>query len=136
MPSPRMLPDTVKLYNYVGENGDAAVYLTATIKNCRCIVQRKTSVSTKGSSPSDGVNLYIFQHGSTVTDTDGNSLTYVPYQDWDRLADKSKCWTLHSGNACKDYFTVNGEPAKIAITGFVRRFVGSPRMWHFEVSGE
>lgn len=134
MPSRRMLPDTVTLFNYVGEVNDVATYQKAIIKNCYCPINEGAVATGNGTAPSDRATLYIFDRGSVVTDENGNKLAYKPREEWDALQNKAGFWTLHQGPT-KDYFIKSGDPEKMSVTGFNHLTGGTPRMWHFEVKG-
>ena len=137
MPSPRMLPDTVFLFNYIGEVDDVATYQKAIISRCYCPMDRGSTPTGRGTAPSNRVALYIFDRGSRVTDENGNTLVYVPFEDWDKKANKAGFWTLRNGPS-RDYFIKAGriqDPKPASITGFAHLTGGTPRMWHFEVQG-
>lgn len=137
MPTPRMLPDTVRLYNFAGEVNDEAVYKVAVIKRCYCTVRDASTPTGNGTAPGNRVALYIFDRGSIVADEDGNKLTFIPHEEWDALPDKSGYWTLRDGPS-RDYFVKVGkyaDPRKIPVIAQAHLTGGAPRMWHFEVTG-
>ena len=139
MPSPRMLPDTVNLFNYVGEVNDIATYQKAIIRKCYCVIRDSSSADRNGNGtvPNTRSTLYIFDRCSIVTDDSGNTLTYIPYEDFDTLANKSGYWTLRDGPT-RDYFIKVGksaEPRENPVIGFSHLTGGTPRMQHFKVEG-
>ena len=137
MPSPRMLPDIVTLFNYVGEVDDVATYQKAIISRCYCPMNDGSMPTGNGTAPSNRVALYIFDRDSRVTDESGNKLTYIPFEEWDAKADKSGFWTLRDGPS-RDYFIKTGrvaDPRKVPVTRVAHLTGGTPRMWHFEVQG-
>lgn len=137
MPSPRMLPDTVNLFNYVGEVDDVATYQKAIITKCYCSIHDGATPTGNGTAPGNGVTLYIFDRDSRVTNEDGNVLSFIPSEEWDELEDKSGYWTLRDGPT-RDYFIKSGkfhDPRQIPIIGYAHLTGGTPRMWHYEVQG-
>lgn len=141
MASKRMCPQTVTLYNYVGEVGGRATYVKTYLHNVKCIVYRGTATSMQGRGESDTSKLYIFDDVLFATNDAGKEAQYLPYEEWLKLEDKSCCWTLNTEG---DDFYVDGEcfeelPKKtkrFRIAGFKRLDQGSPRLIHFEVDGE
>lgn len=137
MPSPRMLPDTVHLFNYIGEVDDVATYQKAIISKCYCPIHDGSTPTGNGTAPSNRSTLYIFDRDSRVTDEDGKVLTYIPSEEWDALEDKAGYWTLRDGPS-RDYFVKTGkfpDPRKMPVIGSAHLTGGTPRMWHFEVQG-
>lgn len=137
MPTPRMLPDTVDLFNYIGEVNDVATYQKAIIHKCYCIIRDSSIPTGNGTAPSNRCTLYIFDRDSKVTDENGNELTYIPFQDWDSLSTKAGYWTLRDGPS-RDYFVKTGKfpnPRENPVIGFSHLTAGTPHMRHFEVSG-
>ena len=138
MASLRMLPDTVKIHNYVGEKDRVATYQVTTIKNCYCPVTfAAPSGGNNGKTPSHDGDLYIFDFKSVATDQDGNARAYLPYESWKALQEEERAgyWTLNTGG--KDFFTKEGhEEIHFKIARFTHLVAGSRRMWHFEVKGK
>ena len=133
MASRRVLPDTVVLSNYVGEVNDAATYQETTITHVFCSANEGSAIGNSGRMANDSVSLYIFDRQSVATDSAGNKREYLPYSQWKALADKSGYWTLNDGG--RDTFRKVGFEKEYIITGFGNYKVGSPRMWHIEVTG-
>lgn len=134
MPSLRMLSDTVTLYNFVGEVDDVATYQKAIISRCYCSEISEIYAAKSGSVPNGQAKLYIFDRGSRVTDSDGNFLSYLPQREWDKLEDKTGYWTLKE-SPTKDYFIKSGSSERRSVIRFAHLTGGTPRMWHFEVTG-
>ena len=137
MPSPRMLTDTVNLYNYVGEVDDVATYQKAIISRCYCPIHDSSMATGNGTAPNNRSTLYIFDRDSKVTDKDGNPMTYLPSEEWDALEDKAGYWTVRDGPS-RDYFVKTGkfpDPRKMPVISQAHLTGGTPRMWHFEVQG-
>ena len=141
MASKRMCPDTVTLYNYIGEVGGRATYIKTYLQNVKCIVYLGVGTSTQGRGESDTSMLYIFDDMLYAVNEDGEEVQYMPYEEWLKLEDKAGYWTL---NFDGDDFYVKGEridaipkkTKKFRIVGFKRLDQGRPRMAHFEVNGE
>lgn len=131
MPRQSMLPHTVHLFNFVGEVNDTATYQEAVIRNCCC--QGKDGVGTSGSGKktNDNVTLYIFKRDSLVKSPEGKDLTYIHFDKWVKLADKTGFWTINPND--KDYFILEGHAEHLKVKSFQDLEMGSKRMWHFEV---
>ena len=141
MASKRMCPQTVTLYNYVGEVGGRATYIKTYLHHVKCIVYRGADTSMQGRGESDTSKLYIFDDILYAANEAGKEVQYLPYDEWSQLEDKTGYWTL---SAEGDDFYVDGECSgelptqtkKFRIAGFKRLDQGSPRLVHFEVDGE
>lgn len=133
MATSRMRPDTVILSNYVGEVNNVASYQVTILKGCACVLGIGATASNPGSRSNDGATLYIFDHGTKAASADGTiARTYLPYDEWVRLLDKTPYWTLSDKG--KDKIRKIGFDPELKVTKFFRRKKGTRRMWHFEVS--
>lgn len=131
--SRRILPDTVVLLNYVGEVDDEAVFQETILTPCYCVVKDGTKRNPNGKSSANSGKLYIFDAETQAKATDGTPRTFVPYETWKDLDNKSAYWTL--SDLGFDYFQKEGCP-KLRVTKFSHLVNGSKRMHHFEVDGE
>ena len=129
----RMLPDTVVLANYIGEVRDVAAYQITIMNHVYCPEVEGSAVSTPGRRKNDSAQLYFFDKRSIATDENGNKRTYLPYELWKALEDKTPYWTLCDGG--RDTFRKQGSGKELYVTGFAHYVVGTARMWHFEVFG-
>lgn len=93
-----MLPHTITLFNFVGENEDTyrGDYEITILKNVMCIPKDAATLSTQGVKPNNHADLYLFDKTVVATDLAGNEKTYLPYEKWDKIDDKNRFWTLHS----------------------------------------
>lgn len=134
MATRRILPDTVTVFNYVGEVDDAATYQATTIKHCYCPLSEGVQADNRGKRASDRTTLYIFDSASKAYDLEGNQRTYLPYNHWKDLDLNSKksFWTI--GDTGRDYVLKSGCDEKLYFQSFSHHANGSRRMWHFEVS--
>ena len=92
-----MLPHTVTLFNFVGENegtyqGD---YEITILKNVMCIPKDGAVLSTTGTTADNDADLYIFKRNVIATDINGNAKRYISPDKWDESQHKEKYWTLH-----------------------------------------
>ena len=134
MASNRMLPDVVTLFNYVGEINDKAVYQETTLKHCYCPLNEGADLNRQGKKGKNSARLYIFDRRTIALDELGTKRSYMPYERWKDLDNKSAYWTLSDkGN---DYFKKSSSNNRLRIEGFSHKVAGSPRMWHFEVDGK
>lgn len=133
MATKRMLPDTATLFNYIGEVNNVATYQETVLKKCRCIISPGATPGNNGKQPSDKGRLYIFDRDTTAVSKDGTvTRTYLPYNEWKEVEDKSKYWTISDKGM--DMFQLDGyDTAK--IIAFTHFKAGTKRMWHFEVIG-
>lgn len=130
----RMLDDTVILYNYLGEYRDVAQYQVTILNHCYCPLSTTADANNHGKNPINSARLYIFDENTVASSENGVTRTYIPYDDWLSLSDKSGYWTLSDkGN---DYFKKFGEVARLRIVSFSHKVAGRRRMWHFEVDGK
>ena len=133
MTNRRILNDVVTLYNYVGEINDEASYQETIINRCYCPLNEGADLNKQGKKASDSAKLYIFDVGSVAVTADGTERSYLSYDEWSKLIDKSAYWTLSDkGN---DYYLKDGASNKLRVVAFSRKKAGSKRMWHFEVDG-
>ena len=133
MASIRMLPDTVVLSNYIGEVNDVATFQETAISHVYCPVDEGSAIVNTGRRANDSIPLFIFDMRSIATDSHGNKREYLPYSQWKSLENKSNYWTINDSG--RDTFKKVGSEKEYTITGFGRYKIGSPRMWHIEVSG-
>lgn len=133
MPSKSILCHTVRLFNYIGEVNDEAVYQEVIIKNCHCSIGDASKAGNSGTKASDSAKLYIFKRDSAVRSPKGVRLKYLPPEKWDKLSEKSRYWTINPG---RDYFIRSDRQERIKVTSVVDREVGNQSMWHYEVSGK
>ncbi|MBQ4447423.1 MAG: hypothetical protein II897_03930 [Clostridia bacterium] len=129
----KMLIDTVELFNYVGEVNDEASYQKTVFSKCYCPLDEGAALSVIGRTPIDGGKLYLFDMTTKAKDGFGNPVSYLPFPDWNALADKTGYWTLSDKGT--DYFVKAGSANKLRINSFSRKKTGSRKMWHFEVVG-
>lgn len=136
MASRRVLPDTVLLHNYTGENEKGeAQYQTTVLHHCYApFNEGQSGTSGTGKRPADSATLYIFDRATKAEDEVGAPRTFLPYEKWAALEDKSGYWTLSDKG--RDYFQVQGRDEKLVVVSFPHKVNGSPRMWHFEVVGQ
>lgn len=134
MASRRVLPDTVVLSNYVGEVNDVATYQTTVLKHCYCPVEEGAAQRLPATSEADEGVVYIFDRNTVATDESGNVRTYLSYDLWRIVTDKTPYWTLNTDG--KDKFKKYATRREYRIESFAHRVNGSPRMWHFEVRGK
>jgi len=158
MASKRMCPQSVVLYNYVGEVNRRASYAITILHNVRNIVYRGAASSGQGRGEADTSKLYIFDDILFATNEKGEEVQYKPYEEWVKLIDKGKYWTLSPDgddfyyDIDNDTPTISGSATagaaiagegnvstyygkKFKVKGFKRLNVGSPRLAHFEVDG-
>lgn len=133
VPRKSMKPHTVRLFNFLGEINDVASYQEAVIKHCYCNVDDGVTSSTAGVTTDDTARLYIFKRDAQITASDGTPMRYLPFDEWNNLANKTGYWTLNPNG--KDYFVVKGRTNRLRIKRFSDKEIGSRRMWHFEVDG-
>ena len=129
----RMLNDDVTLYNYVGEIDDEATYQETTLRNCYCPLNEGADLNLQGRKANDSARLYIFDANTVAVAADGTERTFLPYNEWEALADRSAYWTLSDKG--EDYFQKSGSSRRLRIRGFSHKKAGRRRMWHFEVDG-
>lgn len=136
----RMLPDTVTLYNYAGEDQDGrATYAVTLLRNVYCSEQFGTDYDKEGKTSANKAMLYIFDANSVAESADGAPKSYLPYSEWINSDSKESFWTLSDQG--DDYF-VNGlhnsnRPQDIRnshkIVSVSRFKAGQRRMWHWTV---
>lgn len=129
----KMLIDTVELYNYVGEVNDEAAYQKTIFKHCYCPLDEGAALNLQGRVPSDSAKLYLFYVTTTAQDENGNFRSYMPYNEWKELEDKTGYWTLSDKGT--DHFIKTGSQKRLRVTSFSMKKTGSMKMWHFEVNG-
>ena len=138
----RMLPNTVTLFNYLGENDLKAEYAITILKNVYCDTEYGARASTKGTVSENAAMLYIFDKKVFAESLDGKQKAFLPYDEWDKVENKEDYWSLNSEN--KDFF-VNGiasvdNPQNADIEAYKISKIhtyqnGTSRMWHREVVG-
>ena len=133
MASRRMLIDTVVLMNFIGEVDDVAAFQETTLLNCYCPLNEGADLNIQGKKANDSGRLYIFDEKTVALSDNGEPRSFLPYDQWKSLDDKSKYWTISDKGT--DYFRKNGSSLKLRITGFAHKKAGSKRMWHYEVDG-
>lgn len=132
MASKRMLPDTVRLFNYIKEVNDEAVYQESVIHYCYCPVKTGTDANI---SPSDSAMLYIFDATTIVESAVGVRRTYVTPEEWkSESCIRAEHFTLSDEG--KDYFLKGNDDEKFCIQHVSHKVAGSRRMHHFEVEGK
>lgn len=133
MATKRMLIDVVHLFNYVGEINDVATYQETILKNVYCPLNEGTTENKQGRTGKDSATLYIFDMNTKAVSKNGKVRTYLPYEKWIYLDDKSKYWTI--GDYGQDYFVKEGHEEEMQINSFSHKTTGTRRMWHMEVKG-
>ena len=128
----RILKDTVILHNSLGEIEDRNVYQDTILTSCYCPIDEGTDLTNQGKKSNNSAKLYLFDFKTKAKSVNGSIRTYLPYDKWVKLTDKSKYWTLNPNG--DDYFTKEG-CRKVRIIKFSHKVAGSRRMWHFEVEG-
>lgn len=131
--------DTVTLYNYVGEVDYHASYSKTILKFVDCDSAFGVRMSNRGIASDDKAKLYIFDKYVRAESIDGTIKQYMPYEAWMQSSHKEQYWTISPEGA--DYFAEgisdDADPPKQAfrITSAAHYGKGSPRMWHWEMSG-
>lgn len=134
MATKRMLPDVVRLYNYVGEIGDIATYQETVFRCCACQYSQGAAPEKSGRKPNGNATLFLFDAQTEAVSPEGNLRTYLPYQQWSTLEDKGPFWTISDEG--HDYFRPQNSNTKFLVTSFCHYVAGSRRMHHFEVTGK
>lgn len=129
MASRKLLIHSAKLLNYLGEVDNVAAFQETNLNHCYCPLLFGTGLSSQGRNGNDSTRLYLFDVGTTWTDTSGNTVTYLPYAKWKELADKTGFWTISDKG---DDYIVLGD-TRLRIVQAIHRKNGSRRMWHWEV---
>lgn len=133
MASKRMLPHSVVIRNYTGENESGeAQYLVANLSFVYTETLRKVSRNGVGLNPADQIRLFVFDTDSVVLGDDETRKTYVKPRVWDEMTDaqRAAAWTLHDGH---DRIDFDGETYTVSS---VERYDAGPlRMRHWEVYG-
>ncbi len=141
MPNVRMLPDTITLYNYSGEDGDGnACYLPTVIQRVYARMTQGIVVgrgeTTITLEPADALIVYVFDQSSVC------AKTFLPFKEWDASSSKADHWTVHDDGSDliaigTPTSTASGAPPdnvqSFKATKNIRRQAGKPRMWHWEV---
>lgn len=133
MATKRMLPDTVTVFNYMGEFNDVAKWQKTVIEHCYCPVTIGANENMQGHVKGDSARLYIFDANSVAMSEHGQKRTFLPFDEWKYLDDKTPYWTISDKGT--DYFYKDGCPVKFKIKRFAHKVAGTRRMWHFEVDG-
>lgn len=134
MPRRGLKPHTVHLFNFVGEVNDVATYQEAVIKHCYCNLDDGVTQSNAGKTTNDTARLYIFKRDAKIVSASGAAMSYLPFEAWMALEDKSGFWTINPNG--KDYFVLEGRTSRLKVQRFADNEVGSRRVWHFEVDGK
>lgn len=132
--SRRILADTVTLYNYVGEVNDIATYQETILRHCYCPVSVGASKGLPTRRPSETARLYLFDFKTVAQADNGQRRSYLPYDEWKLLDDKSSYWTLSDRG--DDFFVKEGNATRFNIVMVSHKDTGTRRMWHFEVDGK
>lgn len=142
MTGKRMLPHTVTLYNYVGEDTDGkASYVVTVLRNVYCTAQTGTDFDREGKKSTNKAQLYIFDANSVAESSDGFPKKYLPYSEWLASNHKELYWTLSDQG--DDYFAQReivitrpqDIPCAFRIVNTKRYEAGQRRMWHWTVTG-
>lgn len=130
----KMLPDTVVLYNYIGEVNDEATYQETVLTRCYCPLNEGADLNLQGKKANNSARLYIFDAKTVARSSEGTARTFLPYHQWKDAADKSAYWTLSDKGT--DYILKQGGNTKLRVIGFAHKKNGSRRMWHYEVDAQ
>lgn len=89
----------------------------------------KSQQAVTGTEPMDALRVYIFDQTS-IASRESETVRYVLPAIWDAMSDEDRllAWTMRDG---KDHMQYNG--AEYLITSIEPFFIGSRRMWHWEV---
>lgn len=138
----KILPDTVTLFNYLGEKDLNAEYAVTILKNVYCDTEFGVRSSTKGTVPENAAMLYIFDTKVYAESLSGKQKPFLPYDEWAKVENKEDCWSLNPEN--KDFF-INGvvsadNPQNADIEAYKISKIhtyknGTSRMWHREIVG-
>lgn len=142
MASKRMLTNTVTLYNYIGERDMVAEYEVTILSNVFCDTDFGASATMQGKTPQDTARLYVFDNKVCATSIGGSKKQFLPFEEWDKLEDKSDFWTFNENE--KDFFVFgfsdyekpkeNVKPTyAISKAHYFKK--GTSRMWHWEIDG-
>ena len=134
MASRRILTDTITLYNYAGEVNDIATYQETILRYCYCPADKGIGNGLHAKKPAETSRLYVFDHKTVAESPEGYRRSYLPYEQWKQMEDKTPYWTL---NDCgDDFFVKEGKTARFNIIKFSHKTTGTRRMWHFEVDAK
>lgn len=143
MPTSKMCPHTVTVFNCCGENDSGqAIYQAAVLQNVQVIHQEGEGKST---TLDDEIKVYIFDENYTAVTPSGDYIAYIDFRSWVKMdaEDREGYWTLNPSG--QDYiaigtYTTNdglipdpGDVALFEIKKIARTEIGSFRMWHWEV---
>lgn len=132
-----LLPDSATLYNYLGEDDDGnAVYQRTFFSPCRVVL----TVGAVMENEDDNICVYLFDMITQATDGK-NARSNCDPRAFDTLADKSAYWTLRDDG--RDWLAkglcASAQPpddgTAYALRTAKRNQIGSPRMWHWKVTG-
>jgi hypothetical protein len=130
-----MCPDTVTLYNYIGETSGQAVYARTVLKGVCVDDIRGVIIRSGGDARVCKAMLFIFDRRVR------SDKEQLAYEAWKALpaTQKAQYWTLSDNG--RDRFCV-GESTSASppensykINGVDRMQRSGPRLWHWEVSG-
>ncbi len=141
MPTDRMLPDTVTIFNRYGEDGNGnALYHTCVIQRVYARMKQGIAIGRGETgvtlNPADELIVYVFDQKSS------SAKPYMPFKEWDASNAKAGYWTVHDDGSDLAVIgtatpTAQGAPPDNAQTfkaaKIIRRQAGKPRMWHWEV---
>lgn len=132
-----MLPDSATLYNYLGEDDDGnAVYQRTCFSPCRVVL----TVGAVMEKEDDNIRAYLFDQKTAATDGT-NARRYCDPRVFETLGDKSAHWTFRDDGrdviakgVCESEQPPDDGTA-FALRTIKRNQIGSPRMWHWKVTG-
>lgn len=138
MPSHRMMPHTITLFNYVGEVNGEATFNKTIIRGVMIDENFGARQSMQGLSADDTAALYIFDVNASAESEEGFEREYLSHAEWQENEAKSMYWTLCE----KDYFVMGETDVSVPydiksfkINHYQRYDMGTRKMRHFEVYG-
>ena len=129
-----ILKDTVILHNSLGEIDDEVTYQDTILTRCYCPSSNGMELTNQGKKSNNSAKLYLFDYKTEARSVNGSVRKYLPYDEWLKLDDKSRYWTLSEKG--DDFFTIKGSTNWLRIFKFSHKKAGSRRMWHFEVEAK
>lgn len=142
MASKKMLPDTVTLYNYIGESDMIAQYSITVLTNVFCDTGYGASATQQGKAPQDTARLFIFDGKVRAESIGGAKKQFLPFDEWEKSNSKKDFWTLNESE--KDFFVEGiseyptpqeNHKTAYAISKAHYYKKGTSRMWHWEIDG-